>query len=375
MNNIGIYIHFPFCVSKCKYCNFNSYSNKNDLQIKYFQSLLKEIEMYSNKKVLVDTIFIGGGTPSIMFDGCIATLISEIKKNYNVVDNAEITIEANPNSVTLSKAREWKECGINRVSVGLQTINTNSLKLIGRPHTKQDYINAIEIIKSVGIDNINTDCLIGLPRQKLSNVKHTLNLVTKLKCKHISVYSLILEEDTPLYYMVKNNEVKLPKEEKVLGMYNYAYNFLKEQGYERYEISNFALQCFECKHNLHTWQMGAYLGFGAGAHSYFDNTRYSNVLSIEEYISHISNNKLPISQKEKISNQEKFEETIMLGLRTKFGIDLDQIKNDFGIDLLKKKNDIINEFLSQGLIKLIYNRLIPTDFGYTVLNKIILELV
>lgn len=375
MDTIGIYIHFPFCASKCKYCNFNSYSNKNDLQIKYFQALIKEIEMYSNKNVLIDTIFIGGGTPSIMFDGCVSTLISEIRKHYNVSKTAEVTIEANPNSITLSKAREWKECGINRVSVGLQTVNTNSLKLIGRPHTKQDYIKAIDMVKSVGIDNINTDCLIGLPRQKLSNVKHTLNLVSKLKCKHISVYSLILEEDTPLYKMVKNNEVKLPKEEKVLSMYNYAYKFLKEQGYERYEVSNFALKDYECKHNLHTWQMGSYLGFGAGAHSYFDNIRYSNMLSIEEYITIIYDNKKPIQQKEKISKQERFEETIMLGLRTKFGIDLDEIKNEFGIDILKKKNDVINEFLSKGLIKLVYNRLIPTDLGYTVLNKIILELV
>lgn len=375
MKKVGLYIHFPFCVSKCKYCNFNSYANKNEFQIQYFQALIKEMKLYSSEEIEVDTIFIGGGTPSVMFDGCISTLMSEIRKNFHVLDNAEITIESNPNSITVSKVREWKECGINRVSVGLQTINTNSLKLIGRPHTKQDYINAIDIIKSFGINNINTDCLIGLPRQKLSNVKATLNLVSKLNCTHISVYSLILEEHTPLFDMVKNNEIKLPKEEKVLGMYKYAHEFLKSKGYERYEVSNFAKQGFECNHNLHTWQMHEYLGFGAGAHGFLGDIRYSNVCQIEEYIEKLNKNEKPLEYSEKIDNQEKFEETIMLGLRTKFGINLEQLKKEFGVDLLELKKSIINEFLSNNLIQIVNNHLIVTDEGLPVLNKIILELI
>jgi len=157
MKNVGIYVHFPFCVSKCKYCNFNSYQDKNHLQLDYFRALLKELNGYLLKDICIDTIFIGGGTPSLMFDGAISTLLSEIKKSFNVLDNAEITIEANPNSVTLSKAREWKESGVNRVSVGLQTTNSSSLRIIGRAHTRNDYVEAIDILKSVGISNINTD--------------------------------------------------------------------------------------------------------------------------------------------------------------------------------------------------------------------------
>lgn len=374
-NNVGIYIHFPFCKSKCKYCNFNSFANKDNLQLEYFKSMIKEISMYGNKKINIDTIFIGGGTPSLMFDGCISTLISELKKKFNILDGCEITIEANPNSVTQSKVREWKECGVNRVSVGLQTINANSLKLIGRTHTKKDYINAIETIKSIGINNINTDCLIGLPKQKLSHVKHTLGLIAKLGCTHMSVYSLILEENTPLFDMVERGAVKLPKEEKVLGMYNFAFKYLAEIGFDRYEVSNFATKGYECKHNLHTWQMREYIGFGAGAHSYFDGFRYCNVDSIEEYIKLLKENNKPLNENEKVNEDGLYEETIMLGLRTKYGINLDEIKTNFGKDLLKDKKEIILDMLNNKLIKIENNNLIATDLGFTVLNKVILELI
>lgn len=375
MRKVGIYVHFPFCASKCKYCNFTSFSNKNDMQLKYFQALLKEIGLFKTNDIEIDTIFIGGGTPSIMFDGCIATLLSEIRKKFKVLENAEITIEANPNSVTKNKAQEWKEAGVNRVSVGLQTINQNSLKLIGRPHTKQDYIRAIEDIKSAGITNINTDCLIGLPRQKQTDVRKTLGLVTKLGCSHVSVYSLILEEDTPLQKMVVSGEVSLPKEEKVLGMYNYAVKFLEENGYTRYEVSNFASEKFECKHNLNTWQMCEYIGFGVSANGYFDGVRYSNVNSIEDYIKLISMGQSPIEAEEKVSRQETFEETIMLGLRTRYGINLENIKRGFGINLIESKKSEIDYFLKLKLISISDNILTVTDMGMSVLNKIILELV
>ena len=375
MKNIGIYVHFPFCHSKCKYCNFNSSADCNHLQMDYFQALLREIRMYSSPKINVDTIFIGGGTPSIMFDGCITTLLSEIRKSFVVDSDVEITIEANPNSVTVTKAQEWKDAGVNRVSIGLQTSNPNVLKLIGRTHTTKDYINAVEIVRNAGISNINTDILVGLPRQKMSHLKHTLKLLTKMQCSHISVYSLILEENTPLYNMVVNNEVKLPKEEKAVTMYNYAYMYLKDNGFTRYEVSNFAKYGYECKHNLHTWQMRGYLGFGAGAHSYYKDIRYNNFDNINMYIDKINNDEKPVESKEKISIEETIEEYIMLGLRTKYGIDTDEIKEKYKIDLLKNKKETINKLLSQGLINLVYNKIIATDRGMQVLNQIILDLV
>lgn len=375
MKKLGLYVHFPFCASKCKYCNFNSYSDKNELQLKYFQALLKELQMYKSDAIEIDTIFIGGGTPSIMFNGCISTLLSEVRKNFKVSENAEITIEANPNSIDKNKTIEWKESGVNRVSIGLQSINSNLLKLLGRPHTKQDYIRAYEDVISAGINNINTDCLIGLPRQKLSDVKKMLAFLVKLKVTHLSVYSLILEEDTPLHKMVTTGQLKLPKEEKTLGMYNYTRKFLKENGFERYEVSNFALAGYECKHNLHTWQMHEYIGVGAGAYGYIDGVRYGNVEQIEDYISAVSTGNKPIKLEEKISNTELFEESIMLGLRTKYGVNLKDIKEKYNIDLYETKKDELASFLKMGVIEINNDNLVLTDTGYPILNKIILELV
>ena len=375
MKNIGIYIHFPFCKSKCKYCNFNSYANKNDLQLDYFKSLIKEINMYRNSSINVDSVFIGGGTPSTMFNGCISTLISELRKNFNILPDAEITIEANPNSITKSKVIEWKDAGVNRVSVGLQSIKQSTLKLIGRTHTKQDYINSINAIKDGGIKNINTDCLIGLPRQKQSDVKKMLSLILKMQCTHVSVYSLILEEDTPLYKMVNSGEICLPSDEKTLGFYDFAYKYLKTHGYNRYEVSNFAREDCECRHNLNTWRLHEYLGFGAGAHGYFDNVRYNNISAIEQYITLLENNQKPIEKSENLTLQDKFEESVMLGLRTKDGIDLEYIKKEFDEDLLISKKSQIEYLLNNQLIEIQNNHLYATAEGFHVLNKIILDLV
>lgn len=375
MKDVGIYVHFPFCHSKCKYCNFNSSAENNHLQMDYFQALIREIKMYSSDKINVDTIFIGGGTPSIMFDGCISTLLSEIKKNFNVSPDTEITLEANPNSVTKLKAQEWVSAGVNRVSIGLQTSNANVLKLIGRTHSTKDYINAVEMVRNAGISNINTDILVGLPKQKMSHLKHTLNLITKLQCSHVSVYSLILEEDTQLFNLIQSGVLKLPSEEKAITMYNYAHRFLNNAGFNRYEVSNFAKKGQECQHNLHTWQMGEYLGFGAGAHSYYKGVRYSNYEDIHKYMDKINNQEKPVEIKEKISNAEAIEEYIMLGLRTKYGIDADEIKSKYKVDLLKNKKETINHLISQGFINLVYNRIIATDTGMQVLNQIILDLV
>ena len=375
MKKIGVYVHFPFCVSKCKYCNFNSYADKNELQQEYLRALVKEIQSYSNKSVVVDSIFIGGGTPSVMFDGCVSTLLSAIRTNFNVLDDAEISIESNPNSVTINKVREWQESGINRISIGLQTANNSCLKLLGRVHTRQDYINAIETIRSVGITNINTDCLIGIPKQKLSDVRYMLGLINKLKCPHISVYSLILEEDTELCRLVKAGSVKLPKEVKTLGMYNYTLKYLREQGYDRYEVSNFCKPNMECKHNYNIWNMSEYLGFGAGAHSYFDGVRYSNVLGVESYIDAINKGTSTVDARESVTKEELLEETIMLGLRTSKGIDLEKIKKTFGVDILSTKEKEIRYLRDNGFISIKGKYLSATDLGFTVLNRVILELV
>ena len=373
MKEIGLYIHIPFCKAKCKYCDFNSYAGLDNFQHSYLLALIKEIKSYKSKlkDYNIDTIFIGGGTPSVLFQGAISTILSEIKANFNVLPNAEITIEANPNSITYSKALEWVQAGINRVSVGLQSIKTSCLKKIGRIHTKQDYVNAIETLKSVGVRNINTDIMLGLPGQKLSDLRKTINLAVKIGSTHISVYALILESGTKLFEEVANGIIKLPSEEKVVNMLLNSEKYLMQYGFNRYEISNYALKGYECKHNLNCWNMHNYIGVGAGAHSFFEDTRWNNKCGVCEYINAIESCDCARENIEKESNDELLEETIMLGLRTLKGIDIKSVDSRFKINFLSLKKDQIKKLKDLGFIEVVDGYIRATKTGLLFLNKAI----
>ncbi len=375
MEKFGIYVHIPFCLSKCKYCDFNSYAGQENLQQDYLRALVKEIRLYGDiaKDRVVDTIFIGGGTPSCMFSGAISTIIVEIKKVFRVLEDAEITIEANPNTITMDKAIEWRNVGINRVSIGLQTTNANILKLIGRTHNKKDYLNAMKIVTDAGFNNINTDLMVGLPKQKSSDVRYAINLCYKLGCTHISCYSLILEENTLLYKLVNEGVIKLPKEAKVIGMYDTANSFLIKYGYKRYEVSNFAKEGYECKHNLNCWSMQEYLGFGAGAHGFVNNIRYSNVNNISDYINAVNGN--PKSEIEDCSSRDLYEEAIMLGLRKVDGVSIGLLDYYLEESFLEKYKDTIKKYQNLDMIEIVDNKLRATDKGMYVLNQLILDFV
>lgn len=341
----------------------------------YIRCVVSEIKHRATKDVEVDTIYIGGGTPSFLINGGIATIISAIRANFNVLDNAEISIECNPNSVDYAKAKEWFDAGINRVSVGLQSVKSSLLNVMGRTHTKADFVKAIDTLKSVGFRNINVDIMIGIPKQKLSDVKQTLFTIEKLGITHVSCYSLILENGTPMQKLVESNELKEPKEEKTINMYSYVLNFLKKHNFNRYEVSNFALKGFECKHNVNTWHLHEYIGIGASAHGFFDRVRYANKSDLCEYIRDVSSNGLSIDYSENQTNLDIVEEYIMLGMRLKDGIDLKYLKNDLGYDLLNIKQKEIEKLKNLGLIDIVNDQLFATDSGFYVLNAIILELV
>ena len=375
MKTLGIYVHIPFCASKCYYCDFYSCVTKNETQQNYVASLIKEI-INSAKKFKnynIDTIFIGGGTPSVLTPGLIPLIVNTIKNHFNVLNNAEITMEANPNSISYESALEWFNCGINRVSVGLQSSSNKLLKLINRIHTFNDYTNAINHLKAVGFKNINTDVMLGLPRQKASDVKHTIKNASKFST-HISCYTLILEENTPLYNMVKNGELKLPKETKTLSLFNYAIKLLNKNGFNRYEVSNFCLDGFKCVHNYNCWKLKPYVGFGASAHSFVNGYRYNNIANIEKYITNINSGASIIEEKHKSNKTELLEEYLMLGLRLSEGINLDYIKKTFGVDLLVTKQKEISELKKLNLIEIKNNNLSALK-GFRVLNQIILMLV
>ena len=287
---LGVYIHIPFCKCKCEYCDFISYCNKDNLIGDYIEAVKKEISL-QNIQSYINTIYIGGGTPSYIDSKYIKEIIKEIKKK-NVHKGAEVTIEVNPGTVTEAKLKDYKECGINRISIGLQTTQDELLKKIGRIHDYGQFLETYNLARKVGFKNINVDLMIGLPNQKIMDLKESLNRIIKLQPEHISVYSLIVEEGTPISKKIQSGELALPNENEERNMYWYVKNTLELNGYNHYEISNFSKKGYESRHNMSCWNQCQYFGFGVAAHSYRDITRYSNITDINEYIKNIQKGNL-----------------------------------------------------------------------------------
>jgi len=375
MKELSVYVHVPFCKSKCKYCDFNSYVGCENLISRYFSCLYKEIKNFGPKfkDYTVTTIYIGGGTPSYVDEKLIANTLKLIKKEFNVAKNSEISMEANPNSITLEKAQIWKGAGINRISVGMQSANNKLLKLIGRIHTLRDYKKAMEFLKLAGFNNINTDIMIGLPKQSLGDMLKAIKVATK-HSTHVSAYSLIVEEGTPLKSLIEKKELSLPKEELAIEMYDMAVDKLKKAGFDRYEVSNFAKKGYECKHNLNCWDYLPYIGFGAGAHSFIDNRRCENVHDINVYICKIKESGDPTNNSQMLTKNEQIEEYIMVGMRKTDGIYPKKIKEKFGYNILKAKDKEIEQLQKAGFIE-VKNSIYATEMGFFVLNRIILELI
>ena len=256
MREIGVYIHIPFCIQKCYYCDFISFSDKNDLQEKYIKAVISEIREFfkNNSAITISTIYIGGGTPS--FINC--DYIKDILNEFDSSKVPEITIEVNPGTINYEKLLCYKKIGINRISIGLQSANDKLLESIGRIHNFNDFLNTYDLAKKAGFNNINVDLMIGLPNQTIEDIKYSLEEITNLKPKHISVYSLIVEEETKIFKMVEEGKLKLPDEELERNMYWYVKNYLELKGYKHYEISNFAKVGFESKHNLDCWSQKEY---------------------------------------------------------------------------------------------------------------------
>lgn len=344
----------------------------------YVEALIKEIKMRGTKEgkeYKISSIFFGGGTPSVLSDGQMTKIMIAIKQNFRLLPNAEITIEANPESITESKLREYLLVGINRLSIGVQSLNDKLLVSIGRRHTSKQAKDAISLAKKIGFKNINVDMMIGLPGQTLSDVKKMVKYLIKEKVNHVSAYSLILEPGTVLQEKVRVGVVKLPSEDETVEMYNLVYDLLSRAGIKRYEVSNFSMLDYECKHNQNYWRLGEYLAFGVGGHSYMNDTRFANIDDFDKYLQSVENNTLPIVSVEKLSFNERREETIMLALRTSEGLNLEEFDNRFGGHFLRDKKKEIEFLSSRGFISLRNGYLKVSENAYYVLNSIILKLV
>ena len=379
MKTLALYFHIPFCNGKkCEYCNFVSFTNKENLMETYVDALIREIRMRGEKEgkeYKVSSIYFGGGTPSTLKQGMITNILIAIKQNFKLLNNVEITIECNPETATEDKLREYLIAGINRISFGVQTLNDKILTLIGRRHDSKQAKAVVGLAKQVGFKNISVDMMIGLPKQTMTDVKKMTKFLIKSGVSHVSCYSLILEKGTVMYDKVKVGALTVPSEDETVEMYNFVYDTLSKAGLKRYEVSNFALLDYESKHNQNYWKLGEYLAFGIGGHSYMNDTRFANTEDFDKYIKSIKENTFPIVSVEKLSLSMKREETIMLGLRTREGLNIEEFDYKFGGHILRDKKAEIEFLSSRGFISLRNGCIKVSENAYYVLNSIIMKLI
>ena len=374
---LGLYIHIPFCVRKCKYCNFNSFKLNIDEKKKYLSALSKEMELYKEKigQKEIDSIFVGGGTPSILNEEEIKILFDNINLNFKIKEDAEITMECNPGTLTLNKLKTMKKCGVNRLSIGLQAVQNHHLKYIGRIHTFEEFEKNYHEAKKVGFDNINIDLMYALPNQTKEDWMESLEKVVNLNPTHISAYSLILEENTELFDMYERKEFKLLDEDTDIEMYEYTINYLKSHGYNQYEISNYAKKGFECKHNILYWKCENYVGIGTSASGFLDEIRYNNLCEIDKYEELILNGKKPIEWEEKLSIKDKIEESIFLGLRMNEGIKFKDFKNKYDFNFLEEYKNEIEKLTKLQLIDINETGMKLTQKGKEISNSVFVEFI
>lgn len=372
---LGLYIHIPFCISKCKYCDFSSYKLDLDEKRKYLNALKQEMEFYKEeiRGKEIDTIFIGGGTPSILNQNEISFLFENIKKNFKIKDSAEITMECNPGTLTLEKLKTMKACGVNRLSIGLQAVQNNHLKYIGRIHTYEEFEKNYYQAKNVGFENINIDLMYALPNQSREDWMESLEKVVKLNPTHISAYSLILEESTELFNMYEKNEFKLLDEDTDIEMYEYTINYLKSHGYNQYEISNYAKNGFECKHNILYWKCENYIGLGASASGFLNKTRYNNFCELDKYEEIIHSGKKPIEWEEQLCIEDEIEENIFLSLRMNEGIKFKDFHEKYNFNFKEEYKNEIDKLEKLKLIEIDDEVMRLSQKGREISNSVFVE--
>ncbi|MBQ5832895.1 MAG: oxygen-independent coproporphyrinogen III oxidase [Selenomonadales bacterium] len=349
---LGIYIHIPFCKQKCYYCDFPWYAGKEACQDYYLDALLFEIrkEGRAYQDRIVDTVFFGGGTPSVLPKEALPRIIAALRESFTLADDAEVSAEANPGTVDKEKLTAWREAGIDRISFGVQSFHDSLLRNIGRIHTAEQATDAIKLAREAGFDNINLDLIYGLPSQTVAMLEDDVKRAVSLGIEHISVYGLIVEEDTVLEAMVDEGKVTLPSDEDEEAMYDHVTTHLEDIGYLRYEISNYARDGKVCRHNLKYWQFADYLGLGSAAHSFVAGKRFANERSIDDYIRRMTEEGTARLDDEAETIEELRGEYVFLALRTTEGIDTEDFQKSFGMDFFVQYGDIINRMMTQGLL-------------------------
>lgn len=348
---LSLYIHIPFCVRKCGYCDFLSAPADEKARDRYVQALLMEIERYQGTETAdrkIKTLYIGGGTPSILSVDQLDCIMQKIKYTFNFCDDIEASMEMNPGTASKEKCRALYQMGINRLSIGLQSTNDMELKTLGRIHSYEDFINTYTWCREAGFQNINVDLMAALPYQTVESYTTGLRKIIRLAPEHISAYSLILEEGTPFYQKYNSGCYPLPDEEQERLMYRETEQILAQAGYERYEISNYAKKGYACRHNLVYWQGGDYLGLGLGSSSYMDGVRFHNTTDFNTYV----NQGTYVEDREELSVQAKMEEFMFLGLRVMAGVSGTEFEKRFGKTMEDVYGDVLRKHEEEGLLQI-----------------------
>lgn len=374
MDKISLYIHIPFCAQKCLYCDFPSFARKDHLRKAYIEALNKEIislrEKHNNLEI--NTIFIGGGTPSVLEANELECLLKEVAK-LNMAKDIEYSMECNPGNLTEEKLEVMKKYGVNRISMGLQAKQDNLLRGLGRIHNYKTFKENFLLAKKVGFNNINVDLMFGLPNQSLNEWEETLREIISLEPAHISAYSLIIEEGTAFYNLYENDKLKLPTEEEERKMYHLAKKILEENGFNQYEISNYAKEGKECRHNLAYWNMDNWIGVGSAAASYINGKRIKNISSVEEYINSIKDKGEAVEEIINNSKNDNMEEFMFMGLRKINGIDENEFKNRFSMNINDVYGEILNKYIGEGLLIRESGRIFLSEKGIEISNVIMAD--
>ncbi len=368
-DSIGLYVHVPFCVRKCAYCDFASFSATDfPERTEYVEELCREIDSYKERNLTVCTLFFGGGTPSLLTTNEFEKIMLHIREAFTVLPSVEFTLEANPRTLTREKLYRYIACGVNRLSIGLQSIHENELKKLGRIHDYKAFLDSYTLARELGINNINVDLMYGIPEQTADSFDETLRAITSLSPEHISVYGLIIEAGTPFF--AERETLALPSEECECDMYYSAAKLLADAGYEHYEISNYAKHGFECLHNLGYWRSCEYIGVGLSAYSYLDGRRFGNTRLPREYLSGVR-----IESDEVLGKPDIAYEFAMLGLRLSEGFSLSEYRARFGYDFLVGREEFVKRLADEGYLTLTGDRLALTERGFYVSNSILAELL
>lgn len=356
LGDMGLYVHIPFCKQKCMYCDFPAYQNLQDYYETYVYALVQEMDLWvsehpESKSKPIDTIYFGGGTPTELSIQQLQMIVDKIKSTFTITDDCHMTIESNPGEVDLKYLTKLVKLGFNRISFGVQTFDDKALTMLHRSHNGEKAKQAVYDAKEAGFTDINIDLIYGLPRQTLEDIQYNLNILKDLPINHISTYGLQVEVGTYLYHLVQKNLISIPSESIDEAMYDTMMEGLKELGFERYEISNFAKDSSYSRHNLKYWHYVDYLGFGAGAHSFYEGIRRSNNRNVMPYIQAVDRYTMPTIDTETITVERAQEDFCFLALRTKWGLDEQKFEDRFGVSVHNLFGNILEDLVTKGLLE------------------------